>query len=134
MSIPAEKIGKLLASTFSEYVFSCVWDYRMIFFQPAFVQAQNRVLSDFAVKALKGCFRQQVETNGWPGSTQFRFQNDQGAILIWVSEKQADWFIAAPDSVSLETILRSVWELDRVGDSLYETSRIGKAVLEKIKQ
>jgi len=128
------KNWQLLTSAFSEYVFSCVWDYRMIFFQPALVQAQNQPLTRSTVEALKHGFRQQVETRGWPGSTQFRFQSDRGAILIWASDDQADWFIASPDADTLEATLRSVWKFDLIGDWLYDISQIGKTVLDRIKK
>ena len=29
------------AATFSDYVYSCVWDYAVVFAKPALVQAQN---------------------------------------------------------------------------------------------
>jgi len=128
------KDWQLLAPTFSDYVFSCVWDYRMIFFNPALVQAQNQPLTESAVKALRRDFRPRVMTQGWPGSTQFRFQSDSGAILIWASENQADWFVASPDPASLESILRNIWEIDHVGDWLYETSQMGKIILDKLKR
>ena len=54
------------------------------------------------------------------------------AILVWSSDNQADWFIASPDAATLESAVRAVWALDDVGKSLYDSSEIGKAVLEKI--
>jgi hypothetical protein len=76
-------------------------------------------------------FTEELQTHGWPGSTQYRFTNGTAAILIWSSEEQADWFIAAPDAETLESAVMTVWDLDDVGKSLYDCSQIGKAVLEK---
>ena len=123
-----------LAPTFSAYVYSCVWDYRQIFGRPALVQAQNDILSWTALDRLRARFAEEIQTHGWPGSTQYRFTRDAAAMLIWSSEKQADWFIASPDAPTLESAVRAVWEFDDVGKSLYDCSPIGKAVLEKIRR
>ena len=123
------RVWQLLSSTFSQYVYSCVWDYRIVFFKPALVQAQNRALSEAALKELRASFCQEVQTHGWPGNTQHRFRNEHGAILIWESEKQADWFIGAGDANGLALTLKAAWRLDNVGASLYGISDLGKQVL-----
>lgn len=123
---------QFLANSFSAYVYSCVWDYRQIFGRPALVQAQNGILSRAALGRLTAAFAAEVQTHGWPGSTQHRFTMDSAGILIWSSEKQADWFIAAADAATLERVLMAVWNLDDVGKSLYGCSPIGKTVLEKV--
>lgn len=128
------KEWQLLAPTFSSYVYTCVWDYRMIFKQPGVVQAQNSPLSDSALNVLKSRFRQEVETHGWPGDTQYRFANDHGAILIWSGADQADWYVAAPNAERLEVALREVWQLDGVGESLYKISEVGKVVLDRLRR
>jgi hypothetical protein len=119
------------APTFSAYVHSCVWDYRLIFGQPAVVCAQNWVLSRSALDGLKAAFSEEIQTYGWPGDTQYRFIKDMAAILIWASEDQSDWYIASPDATALEVALMSVWNMDDMGKSLYGWTQIGKAVLEK---
>jgi len=127
------KEWELLSPTFSQYVFSCVWDYRMVMHKPALVQAQNRVLGDAALEALRASFRQEMQTHGWPGSTQYRFSEEHGAILIWASEQQADWFIVSSDADGLENVLQAIWNLDDVGVSLYDASEIGGEVLARLR-
>jgi hypothetical protein len=122
-----------LAPTFSAYVYSCVWDHKLVFERPAVVQAQNEILSRSALDGLAAPFTEELQTHGWPGSTQYRFINDLAAILIWSSELQADWFIGSPNASSLQAALVKVWKLDNVGQSLWACSPIGKAVLEKIR-
>lgn len=123
------KEWQLLSPSFSQYVFSCVWDYGMVFFKPALVQAQNQILSHAALKELSGLFHQETQTHGWPGSANYRFSNQHGAILIWASERQADWFVGASDANGLGLMLRAIWRLDNVGAALYEISDLGKEVL-----
>jgi hypothetical protein len=106
----------------------------MVFLRPALVQAQNRVLSDAALDGLNASFHQEIQTQGWPGSTQYRFTNERGAILIWASKQQADWFIGSSDANGLELTLRMIWNLDDVGVALYDTSKIGAVVLARLRQ
>jgi hypothetical protein len=123
----------ILAQTFSEYIYTCVWDYGFVLEQPALVQAQNDPLSPEAHFHLLEQFNVEPRTHGWPGNTQHRFARDDRAILIWAGDRQADWFVGASDANSLEEVLRTVWDLDGVGESFYDCTEIGKAVLERIR-
>jgi len=124
---------QLLSSCFSQYVYSCVWDYRIVFGQPGLVQAQNGALSPSAHGTLTTLFEEEIETHGWPGCTQYRFHKNGKAILIWDRPEQADWFIAAPTREALESAVIAVWSLDDVGKSLYDCSALGRETLENIR-
>lgn len=123
----------LQASTFSDYVYSCVWDYAVVFGKPALVQAQNDPVSDGAIESLAAEFSEQLRTYGWPGCTQYRFAGNRQAILVWSAENQADWFVAADDADALRSVLQIIWDIDAVGQSLYDCSEIGKSVLDGIR-
>ena len=127
------KQWNMQASTFSAYVYSCVWDYSVVMDQPALVQAQNESLSEEALGELRRHFGEQPPTSGWPGSTQHRFAGNQCAILIWAGKGQADWFVGARDAKSLEGVLRIVWNLDGVGPALYDCTELGKAALDGLR-
>ena len=120
------------APTFTAHVYACVWDYLLVLDQAGLVQAQNEPLSTEAINELRRCFSEQARTFGWPGNTQHRFTGEDQAILIWSGEYQADWFVGARDEPSMESALRAIWNLDGVGQSLYDCSGLGKAVLERI--
>lgn len=124
----------LLASTFSGYVRSCVWDYKMVLSQPALVQAQNVPLSFETINELDHTLHAEPRTFGWPGSTQYRFVGADHAILIWSGASQADWFIGARDEASLESALRRIWHLDHVGESLYSCCAAGERALANFRQ
>ena len=120
------------ADTFSEYVYSGIWDYNRVFDRPALVQAQNRPLSSEAVATLQRTHVQEVSTYGWPGSMQYRFDASNNAILIWSNTDQADWFAAASSANALKDLLQSIWTLDDVGGAFYECSDEGQAALKQI--
>jgi hypothetical protein len=123
---------RLHAQNFSTYVYTCVWDYRLVFKQPALVQAQNGPISDLSLKALADLFDRRPKTFAWPGSVQYRFRGNNSAVLIWSTDgESADWFLGAPDRNPLESALRIVWKLDEVGKSFYPCSDIAKDVLAK---
>ena len=124
----------LLAKSFSAYVYSCVWDYKIVLNQPALVQAQNRKLSDVARKELFKRLTPEVTTHGWPGRTQLRFRDSGFGVLIWDSEEQADWFVGASDNESLRLGLEAVWELDSVGNSFYDCTESGRQVLAQMQR
>jgi hypothetical protein len=122
---------QLLASTFSGYVRSCVWDYTMVLKQPALVQAQNGPLSVAAINELEHALHAEPKTFGWPGSTQYRFGGTDYAILIWGTASQADWFVGAYDESALDLALRRIWHLDHVGEAFYPCCKIAETVLAK---
>jgi hypothetical protein len=122
------------AKKFSTYVYTCVWDYHVVLRQPALAQAQNGPLTPQALQALQGLFDERPRTFGWPGSAQYRFYGGQHGVLVWSTEdQQADWFVGAADANSLESALRLVWNLDEVGKSFYDRSKIAKVTLAKLK-
>ena len=134
--VDVDSVGKNwqpVTPTFSEHIYACVWDYRIVLDQPGLVQAQNESLSDSTIGSLRAGFAAELETHGWPGNTQYRFIRDRAAILLWSSNDQADWFIGAADAGSLEAVLKAIWNLDSVGQALYECSEIGKNVLGRIR-
>jgi hypothetical protein len=124
---------QLLAQTFSTYVYTCVWDYHVVLRRPALVQAQNGPISPQSLRDLAILFDEGPRTFGWPGSAQYRFAGSHLGVLIWSAEDQADWFVGAADATSLESALRLVWELDAVGLSFYDCSKIGDEILGKLK-
>jgi hypothetical protein len=124
----------LVADKFSDYVYSCVWDYQVVLKQIGLVQAQNCRLTKIARNLLLEALTPVLTTHGWPGSTQFRFSNPRFGVLIWDSEGQADWFVGACDAESLRVGLDAVWDFDSVGDSFYDCSDIGRDVLAEIRR
>lgn len=123
-----------LATAFSEYVYTCVWDYVKVLHQSAGVQAQNAPLSTKSIEVLQQIFTAEPKTFGWPGSVQYRFAGQDGYLLIWSADGQADWWIGASTESSLEKMLTHIWDLDAVGKHLWEFTDAGRAVLAKIRQ
>lgn len=113
----------LLASKFSAYVWTCVWDHKIVLQRAALVQAQSAPLPADALSQLQKTFRSEAITHGWPGSTQYRFQGDGFAILVWSSENQADWFLSGENEPALEHGLSAISRIDSVGVAFYRVDR-----------
>ncbi len=107
------------ADTFSEHVYSWIWDYALVLKQDRLVQAQNTPLSDQALKFLRSHFKTELMTRGWPANIQHRFYRSDQRILIWAGEDQADWWLTAGDNGSLIDLVRQIWDWDDVGKSLW---------------
>lgn len=118
---------------FSDYVYCCVWDYSMVLRKGTpLIQAQNATLSPAALDFLSREFARVLHSEGWPADRQYRFQRPGQRILIWSGDRQADWWLAAEDSNSLAALVRSVWQCDRVGNSLWSNDDEGTAILKSI--
>ena len=122
---------QLQADTFSDYIFSGIWD-----FGPRsewLIQAQNGSLTEGALDRLRLHFRESVRTWGWPGDAQYRFEGDGQRLLIWsVSGGGADWFLQADDELSLAEAARKISSFDDVGKAFWSHTDNGKTALAHI--
>jgi hypothetical protein len=121
---------ELNAQRFSDHVLACVWDYQLVFGRASLVEGQLPPLGESVMERLNDRFETGVTTFGWPGNRQLRFSNGDTAILIWASLDQADWFLAAPDPVSLAAVISALQDCDDLGSRLYGISDLGKAAIE----
>lgn len=122
------------ASTFSEWVYCCVWDYEIVLNSSALVGAHNRKLSSTTLEALKAIFTPQPTTHGFPCDSQFRFRGEYGGLLIWGDEQKTDWYLGAPGKESLRATLAQVWQLDDVGQAFSECTEYGRDAMNDLRQ
>jgi hypothetical protein len=123
---------QLQADTFSDYIFSGIWDWGLVMPSEWLIQAQNGPLSEEALGHLRLLFRENVRTRGWPGDTQYRFEGDGQRLLIWNADGQADWWLAADDEQSLAEVARKIWHLDDVGKAFWANDEKGETALARI--
>jgi hypothetical protein len=121
----------LQADTFSDYIFSGIWDWGLAMSSEWLLQAQNGPLTEGALDSLRFHFRENVRTYGWPGDTQYRFEGDGHRLLIW-SAAGADWWLAADDELSLAEAARKIWHLDDVGEAFWSNTEKGETALARI--
>jgi hypothetical protein len=122
---------QLQADTFSDYIFSSIWDFGSAWSTEWLLQAQNGPLTEGTLDRLRLHFRENVRTYGWPGDAQYRFEGDGQRLLIW-SAFGADWFLAADDERSLAEAARKIWHLDDVGKAFWSNTVEGAAALAQI--
>jgi hypothetical protein len=118
------------ANTFSDYVYSCVWDWGLVL-NHATIQAQNPPISDEALSFLRRDFTAELETNGWPGEIQYRFSSPDQRILVWAAKDQADWWLAGDSDDALCRLVRSLRDVDELGRSLWSSDAAGESVLRR---
>jgi hypothetical protein len=124
----------LHAPTFSRFVYATIWDHIAVLRRRVLVQAQNWPLSADTLKQLTTIAGVERETFAWPGNIQHRFTLGGGALLVWASDRQADWFIAADDELDLRSVLVQLWDLDSVGPNLYAVTHAGARVLASLQK
>jgi hypothetical protein len=120
------------ADTFSDYIFSGIWDYGLALASKWLIQAQNGTLTEGTLDGLRSRFRESVRTYNWPGDDQYRFEGDGHRLLIWSGGSQADWFLAADHEASLAEAARTVWHWDDVGKAFWSNTDEGEAALARI--
>lgn len=122
------------ADTFTDYVYTCVWDCTLVLTDDELViQAQNDPVSETTLQSLRRLFAAGVTTHGWPWHTQYRFERGDQYLLIWAGEGQADWFLSADSERSISEALESIWELDRVGEAFWSNSDVGQAIIDRLR-
>lgn len=123
------------AASFSQHLYACAWDYvafwRRVKNDELLIQAQNQPLSKGAWAFLSNRFESEPVTHGWPGHTQYRFFKEDQRILIWASDDQADWYLAAGDEESLERLVNLVGPLDGVLSTFWSNTRTGELFLRR---
>jgi hypothetical protein len=115
--------------TFSAHLYAWMWDWASVLQNDLLVQAQNQPLSESAVSFLRERLDVGPITYGWPGHTQYRFSSPGQRLLIWASDKQADWWLTAEDENSLRELINQIRHCDEVGNSLWSNSRRAEALL-----
>lgn len=118
------------ANSFSDYVYSCFWDWGLVLNSPR-VQAQNGPISPEALDFLRGNFAAELETYGWPGDTQYRFFTPDQRILIWESKQQADWWLSADSDDALVRLVARLWRVDDLGTSLWASDDADEYILQR---
>jgi hypothetical protein len=111
------------ADKFSTFVHCQIWDHRHALIHEhsgvCGVSAQELDLAETDLEFLKATFPQRPSTCCWPGNANYRFEGEDGGILIWHGKSGADWFVAAKTPASLGILLSRVWHCGNLADTLY---------------
>ncbi len=124
------------ADRFSTFVFCQIWDRCHAWpleVGGVAVEAQELVLAEADLQFLKAKFVQRPSTYGWPGQTNYRFETQNGGILIWEGKDQTDWFVWTPTPASLRSLLSRIWHCRKLADSLYDLTLESAAVLQELR-
>ena len=111
------------ADKFSTFVCCQIWDHRQAWTIEdggISVSAQELELAEADLQFLKANFVQRPSTYGWPGKTTYRFEAQDGGILIWEGKRQTDWFVSAQTPASLGTLLSKIWHCGNLEETLYD--------------
>jgi hypothetical protein len=104
---------------FSTFVWCQIWDRRPDYATGA--AAQEEVFSPTDLAFLRSQYRELPATFGWPGHTNYRFENQHGGILIWDGgeDRGVDWLIGSPGPSDLKTLLKHILPCGTLAQSLH---------------
>jgi hypothetical protein len=125
------------ADKFSTFVYCQIWDHRRALahrYTRVGVAAQEYDLAEDDLEFLKSNLLQRPSTNIWPGNANYRFEGNDGGILIWHGRSGADWFVSAPTPASLHALLSKVWRCGTLADTLYDITPESTEVLRGLRR
>ncbi len=120
------------ASSFSEYVYTCVWDYKKVMLRAASVCTDNIPFDESQLEFLRRRFAEGPTTFGWARDRTYRFHRGGQALVFWADEV-ADWHLGADTEDQLLTLIQTVGHLESLHEYLYAGTAAGKRVLERLK-
>jgi hypothetical protein len=121
---------------FTTFVYCQIWDHRQVWTIEdggINVEAQEHQLAEADLEFLKANFLQRPSTYGWPGKTTYRFEAQDGGILIWEGKRQTDWFVSAPTPASLRILLSKIWHCGNLAETLHDLIPESEAVLRDLR-
>ena len=123
------------AEQFSTFVYCQIWDHRHALDGGIGVSAQELESAEADLQFLKANFVQGPSTYGWPGRTNYRFEGQDGGILIWDGEDRGtDWFVSAQTPASLRTLLSKIWHCGNLAETLYDLNVESAEVLRELRE
>ena len=97
------------ADRFSDWLACQVEDTSLL--ESYWFNARGEPLDDVVLVQLHERFSAGTQTSCWPGSWNYRFQNEHVRLLLWNSEGQCDWWIAPR---SADTAMAALDEIDAI--------------------
>ena len=116
------------AESFSAFIWCQIWDHPQDGWLA--VSAQETDLSPTDLDLVRSRLQQLPTTHGWPGESNYRFQNRHGRVLIWDGgDRGVDWFVSARTAPDLASLLRTTWHCGGLARSLGATGADAARVL-----
>jgi hypothetical protein len=121
------------ADSFSTFIWCQIWDRTGP--EIVGVDANGVELLPRDLELLKSCFRQRPTTWAWPGKSNYRFENDDGRIIVYDGEDRggwADWHVYGRTTAGLKSLLEKIWHCGAIAECLYGDEE-GEKVLTELR-
>lgn len=121
-------VGTVVYATgVADFVAARRWDARL-FGKPPLLQAQAIELDEATLRTLRSQFVEGITTFGWPCATNYRFESDTVALMLWACSGQCDWWVSG-GSTALAGLLPTLRQLSDLGTSLWSNDAEGARLL-----
>lgn len=85
----------LACEAFSQWVWCQVWDYTQGFDHAHFIAAQAPRMSAITLASLRERLEEGPTTRFWPGEMNYRFWDEDVALVVWNGDHGCDAYVAA---------------------------------------
>jgi hypothetical protein len=108
------------------------WDQKCLSSQPV-LQAQATDIDAETLDLLRRLFDECLPTRGWPGDSQYRFEDRSSKIMLWLAPGQCDWWISSRDKTALREITEPLLHVSDLQHSLWSNDTGGDALLQELR-
>lgn len=100
--------------------------------QQLLLQAQAQGIDTESLAFLRRRFAEVLPTAGWPGSAQYRFEDDTVKVMLWSDGDQCDWWISGADHVALAAAVKELLTLGDLRSTLFSVDPDGERLLAEL--
>ncbi len=72
-------------------------------------------------------------TSGWPGHTQYRFEEPAVRLMLWSGSGQCDWWLSGADHDALANCVSQLMSSSNLREALWSNDPDGNAVLREVR-
>jgi hypothetical protein len=121
------------AASIEDFIAARRWDH-LCLSAPLGLQAQAIELDEASLAYLQVRLPPVVETAGWPGTRQYRFEGRGLRVMLWSYPGQCDWWISASSEQSLKVFVAGLLNLSDLRSSLWSNEETGARMLDDLRR
>jgi hypothetical protein len=121
------------AASVEDFIAARRWDHGCLNSAPV-LQAQAAELDQDSLGYLRARLAPAVATAGWPGSSQYRFEDQDVRVMLWSQAGQCDWWISASSQRSLKVFTTGLLNLSNLRSALWSDDEPGASLLDELRR
>jgi hypothetical protein len=112
-----ESTWHVYVDSFSHFVYTCVWDARVIQPDVALFGTKEALLPE-ELLFLQKHFQQEPITYHFPAESNYRFSSEDQYILLQQYEYGLSWYLFAEEDNDLKQLVKTIWQCESLKKEL----------------